>query len=197
MAKLPADLLVTPPACLPNWKISGKVDGQHAGKLDIPTSKPAKSDNFGQHFLLNLAETSRKPRGNLAETSRKPCGNLAETSRKARGNLAETSRKPRGNLNSTLQRGFREVSARFPRGFCEVSARFPQAVHVFDMVCHGALPSEMPRLLRFCHDLSQLLSQLLSTGFTGRFSGLWDSFGDPSGLLSIGFAGSLSRVSVL
>ena len=50
VAKLPADLLVRPPACLPNWKISGKVDGQHAGKLDIPTTKPAKSDNFGQHL---------------------------------------------------------------------------------------------------------------------------------------------------
>ena len=50
VAKLPADLLVRPPTCLPNWKISGKVDGQHAGKLDILTTKPAKSDNFGQHL---------------------------------------------------------------------------------------------------------------------------------------------------
>ena len=108
MAKLPADLLVTFPACLPNWKISGKVDGQHAGKLDIP-------DNFGQHFLFNLAETSRKPRTNLAETSRKPCGNLAETSRKPCGNLAETSRKPRGNLAETLRK---------PRGNLAETFRF-------------------------------------------------------------------------
>ena len=195
MAKLPADLLVTPPACLPNWKISGKVDGQHAGKLDIPTSKPAKSDNFGQHFSRkprgNLAETLRKPRGNLAkprgnpaETLRKPRGNLAETSRKPCGNLAETSRKPRGYLAETLRK---------PRGNLAESSRKPRG----NLGLPGALPSEMPRLLRFCHDLSQLLSQLLSTGFTGRFSGLWDSFGGPSRLLSIGFAGSLSRVSVL
>ena len=101
----------------------------------------------------NFAETSRKPRGNLAETSRKPRGNLAETSRKPRGNLAETSRKPRENLAETL----REID-----------------LHVFDLGLPGELPSEMPRLLRFCHDLSQLLSQVLSTGFTGRFSRLWN-----------------------
>ena len=136
----------------------------------------------------NLAETSRKPRGNLAETSRKPRGNLAETSRKPRGNLAETSRKPRGNLAETLRkpRGNLAETSRKPRGNLAETSRKP-----------GALPSEMPRLLRFCHDLSQLLSQVLSTGFTGRFSRLWDSFDDSSRLLSIGFADSLSRVSVL
>ena len=50
--KVAGNLSVRPPACLPNWKICGKIAGQHAGKLDIPTTKS---------------------RGNLSETSRKHC----------------------------------------------------------------------------------------------------------------------------
>ena len=50
--KVAGNLSVRPPACLPNWKIFGKIAGQHAGKLDIPTTKS---------------------RGNLSETSRKHC----------------------------------------------------------------------------------------------------------------------------
>ena len=91
LAKLPANLSVRPPACFPDWKILGKVDGQHAGKLDIPITKPRG----------NLSETSWKPLG----TSRRPLGNLLETSRnllETSRNLSETSRRPLGNLSEPL-----------------------------------------------------------------------------------------------
>ena len=95
LAKLPANLSVRPPACFPDWKILGKVDGQHAGKLDIPMpiTKPRG----------NLSETSRRPLGNLSE----PLGDLSETSRRRLGNLSETSR---------FVRRLREVCERSPRG---------------------------------------------------------------------------------
>ena len=122
LAKLPANLSVRPPACFPDWKILGKVDGQHAGKSDIPITKPRgnlsetsqkplgdlleTSRNLSEtsRKLLgdlletsrNLSETSRKPLGDLLETSRKPLGDLLETSISALGNLSETSWKPLG-----------------------------------------------------------------------------------------------------
>ena len=55
LAKLPANLSVRPPACFPDWKIIGKVDGQHAGKLDIPTTKDL--------FLKGKLGSERFPRG--------------------------------------------------------------------------------------------------------------------------------------
>ena len=94
LAKLPANLSVRPPACFPDWKILGKVDGQHAGKLDIPVNLGNLSETFREP---NLSRTSReplsKPFGNLWE----PLGNLSGTSRNRLGNLSETCREPLAN----------------------------------------------------------------------------------------------------